>query len=213
VIIEGRRILEQLLHWGIRAEELYITQDSYAIPAETIYHAESNAMQRICDSDSPPQIAGLYPTPKERKPNFRSAFYLDGISDPGNMGTIFRIASAFGVEAVLLSPNCCEIASPKVIRSSLGAVYKVPFRTCTAADLKDMNIMLIGLDMAGKVSLHDFCAPAEPFIIAIGSEAHGLSEELKAVTTQFLRIDMQGDMESLNAAVCAGICAYQLCRK
>jgi TrmH family RNA methyltransferase len=169
-------------------------------------------MQRICDSDSPPQIAGLYSIPNETISEFRSAFYLDGISDPGNMGTIFRIAAAFGIECILISPSCCEVASPKVIRSSLGAVYKVPFRTCAATELKAMDTKVIALDMAGKQFLHDYSPDDKPFVMAIGSEAHGLSQDVTAIATLSLRIEMQGDMESLNAAVCAGICAYQISR-
>lgn len=212
MMVEGRRIIEQLLSWGISAEELYITEDSYALPAKSIYLANSGAMRRICDSDSPPQIAGLYPSPKETFVKFKSAFYLDGISDPGNLGTIFRIAAAFGIECLLLSPSCCEVASPKVIRSSLGAVYRVPFRTCTVLELKELGTPVLALDMAGKQSLHDYSPDDKPFIMAIGSEAHGLSQDVKAIAALFLRIDMPGDMESLNAAVCAGICAYQISR-
>lgn len=212
VVIEGRRIIEQLLNWGIRAEELYISEYSFALPAKSVYLANSVAMQRICDSDSPPQIAGLYSIPEETYAKFKSAFYLDGISDPGNLGTIFRIASAFGIESLLLSPGCCEVASPKVIRSSLGAVYKVPFRTCTATELKAMETKVIALDMAGKQSLRDYSPDDTPYVMAIGSEAHGLSQDVTAIATLSLRIDMPGDMESLNAAVCAGICAYQISR-
>ncbi|PKN73345.1 MAG: rRNA methylase [Candidatus Cloacimonetes bacterium HGW-Cloacimonetes-3] len=213
VVVEGRRTLQQLADWGIVPEELYLAQGEPALPAKAIYDVTPEIMNRICDSESPPAIAGLYPLPEERSVSFRSAFYLDGISDPGNMGTIFRIAAAFGVDSVLLSTGCCELGSPKVIRASLGAVYKVPFRVCTPSELKALGATVITLDMAGSFALQDYKVPPSAYIMALGGEAHGLSSAIKTMADVSLRIDMPGEMESLNAAVCAGICAFQLCRK
>lgn len=213
VVVEGRRVLQQLADWGVTPEELYLAEGEASIPAKAIYQVSPQVMHRICDSETPPAIAGMFPLPQERSVAFRSAFYLDGISDPGNMGTIFRIAAAFGMDCVLLRPGCCELGSPKVIRSSLGAVYKVPFRVCQAEELKALGATIMALDMAGSIALQDYTIPKSPFIIALGGEAHGLTSAIRTLADTNLRIDMPGEMESLNAAVCAGICAYQLCRK
>jgi len=213
VIVEGYRTLSQLAGWGIIAEELYLVEGQKAITAKAVYHVSHDTMNRICDSDSPPSIAGLFELPKERTLKFNSAFYLDGISDPGNMGTMFRIAAAFGIDCLLLSPQSCEISSPKVIRASLGAVYKVPFYICDYATLKALGHKIIVLDMEGSIALQDYTDKPSPYIIALGSEAHGLSGEIREMAETSLRIDMSGDMESLNVAVCAGICAFQLSKK
>ncbi len=213
VVVEGSRLLNQLAEWGIYALELYLREDASAIRANKTFRVGEEAMQRICDSDSPPAVAGLFPIPKEREREFRFAFYLDGISDPGNMGTIFRIAAAFGVDCLLLSPSCCEVSSPKVIRASLGAVYKVPFRECKLEELKEAGSKVMILDMEGSVSLGDLSLTPEPLVIVVGGEAHGVSVEAKTMADLSIRIEMPGQMESLNAAVCAGICAYELCKK
>jgi TrmH family RNA methyltransferase len=212
VVVEGRRTLQQLADWGIEAQELYLTEGEKPLPAKAVFTVSPEVMNRICDSETPPAIAGLLSLPQERRVTFRSAFYLDGISDPGNMGTIFRIAAAFGVDCILLSPGCCELSSHKVIRASLGAVYKVPFQICPAAELQALRATIITLDMDGSIALHDYKVPPSAYIMALGGEAHGLTAELRALSDISLRIDMAGEMESLNAAVCAGICAYQLGR-
>ncbi|MCK9309200.1 MAG: RNA methyltransferase [Candidatus Cloacimonetes bacterium] len=213
VIVEGFRTLSQLADWGLIAEELYLVEGQQSIPAKVVYQVTHDTMNRICDSDSPPSIAGLFELPKERVTKLKTAFYLDGISDPGNMGTIFRIAAAFGIDALLISPQSCEISSPKVIRASLGAVYKVPFYICDYTSLKALGLKILVLDMHGSVALQDFAPQGEAYILALGSEAHGLSGEIKEMAETSLRIDMHGDMESLNVAVCAGICAFQLSKK
>jgi TrmH family RNA methyltransferase len=210
VIIEGRRSLEQLAQWGVYAEELYVVAPEAALKATTVFAASKEALWRICDSEHPAAIAGLFPLPESREIDFRLAFYLDGISDPGNLDTIFRIAAAFNINCIILSPQCCEVSSPKVIRASLGAVYHVPFRVSTPEELKGEGAEIVFLDMNGRTKLQDFVPGEKPTIVAFGSEAHGLSPELKAIAGNSLQIEMKGEMESLNAAICAGIVAYQM---
>ena len=210
VIVECRRTLEQLASWGILAQELYLGEDALPLPAYKTYSISSQALERICDSEHPAGLAGLFPLPQPREMDFSSAFYLDSIGDPGNMGTIFRIAAAFGIQCLLLSPECCEVSSPKVIRASLGAVYKVPYQICPLDKLKSTSAKLIALDMAGSTELKDFCWRDTRFIIVLGSEAHGINPEIRALADSAVRIGMPGEMESLNVAVCAGIAAYQI---
>lgn len=213
VVIEGRRLLKQLAEWGIYAHELYLGDGEAEIEAQKVYHVNAETLERICESDSPPSIAGLFPLPLERRKAFKLAFYLDGISDPGNMGTIFRIASAFGLECLLLSPSCCEVSSPKVIRASMGAVYKVPFWEAELKQVKEGGVKVVILDMEGSKPLQDYVVTDCPTVIVIGGEAHGIRQENRVLADSSIRIEMSGEMESLNAAVCAGICAYGLASK
>jgi len=210
VVVECRRSLEQLAAWGVIPLELYLAGDSKPITAKTIYSVNEQVLSRICDSEHPAKIAGLFALPQPQEVDFRLAFYLDGISDPGNMGTIFRIAAAFNVSCILVSPACCEISSPKVIRASLGAVYKVPFQICPIPKLQSLKAKLIVLDMAGSKELKECSIKDNPHIIVLGNEAHGVSPEILALADSVVRIQMSGEMESLNVAVTAGIAAYQL---
>lgn len=210
VVVEGLRVLRQLISWGIKPLELYSTEETTDLGIEPAYLLGKTAMQRICDSEAPPSVAGLFSLPAQRKVIFSKAFYLEGISDPGNMGTIFRSAAAFGIDCLILSPQCCEISSPKVIRASLGAVFKVPYFVCPVADLPHLKADIFTLDMNGSVKLAKFTPPAKPYILGLGSEAHGLSEELKGFANGVISIPMRGEMESLNAAITFAIAAYAI---
>lgn len=213
VIVEGRRTLEQLLSWGIKPKELYVTDEEPTVWSEIIYQTNQQSMQRICDSENPPSIAGLFPLPKAQKIAFQKAFYLDDISDPGNLGTIFRIAAAFNIDCLILSPYTCEISSPKVIRASLGAVYKVPFYYCPAENLPELQAHIFALDAKGKLPIKDFQPPSESYLVALGNEAKGLSSSLLKSAKEVLCIPMPGEMESLNVSVSAAILAYALSDK
>ena len=209
VLVEGQRTLTQLAQWGIKPQELYLVDASAALAEKNSYLLSPQAMQRICSSETAAGIAALYPLPKPVHQEFETAFYLEDLSDPGNLGTIFRTAAALNLEYLILSPGCCEISSPKVIRASLGAVYKVPFRYATAGELLRLPAKIYRLDMDGETEISAFKASGKT-VIAIGNEAHGISPLLKENCPHSLRIGMVGQMESLNAAVCFAIAAYML---
>ncbi|MDD2332295.1 MAG: RNA methyltransferase, partial [Candidatus Cloacimonetes bacterium] len=140
--------------------------------------------------------------------------YLDGISDPGNMGTIFRSVAAFGIEAVFLSPACCEVFSPKVIRSSLGSVFWVKHERIEDERLFSDKHDLISIIQDGAILLQDYEASSTtPSIYIIGSEANGIRQELLTRSQTNLRLQMMGRMESLNASVTAGIVCWWLSLK
>lgn len=210
MVLEGKRLMKQLASWGIMPLELYLREEETELKASKTYIVSSQDMERICSSEHPPELAGLYPLPEARTAEYQLAFYLENIADPGNLGTIFRIASAFGIDCLLLSPHCCEVSSPKVIRASLGAVYRVPFAIGELNELLVPGTKLAALVMDGSVALQEYKLSSAPTVFALGSEAHGLSPETLAKATETIRITMRGGMESLNAAVCAGIVAYQL---
>lgn len=224
VIIEGENLIEQLISNEIYPAELYLQEERELSPLlqskdlsiSKVFTLSSKDLKRLCDTPAPQGIAALYPVPEPKdisQISFRRAFYLDGISDPGNMGTIFRIAAAFGFDAVLLSPECVETASPKVIRASLGSLFWIPFARLKPSELKQIPARKYALEMEANLSLQAYEPSSEPEIFIIGSEAHGLDSATKALADQTLRIDMARGMESLNAAMAAGIVAYVVYEK
>ncbi|MDR0915043.1 MAG: RNA methyltransferase [Oscillospiraceae bacterium] len=139
---------------------------------------------------------------------------LDSIADPSNMGTIFRSANAFGASGVVLSGNCCDVYSPKVLRGSMGAVLRLPF--CTVEDTTQFltNFNTCGESYAAVLNAEaqslNNCSFNKTSLIAIGNEANGLSESVIANCTHSVYIPMGGNCESLNAAVAASIFLYVL---
>lgn len=214
VVVDGRRVLEQMASEGIMPIEIY-TISGEAVPASLLgcpaFTVDEQAMRRICDSEHPQSIAGLFDLPKPREVSVHRALYLDGISDPGNMGTIFRLASAFAWDSVLLSSDCVELGSPKVIRASLGSVYTVPWQVMDYAQLKASGWLVISTDMRQGTALDAWQVPQQSgWVMVIGSEAHGVSKQVQSLTSEYIHIRMAGAMESLNASVAAGIISHHV---
>jgi len=212
VVVEGLRALAQLKEYGVKPLEQYVTSGAKPLwEGIPVFELQERELAQLCASEQPQGLAALYPLPVARRVDFRRAFYLDGISDPGNLGTIFRVAASFGVDALLLSPDCVEVSSPKVIRASLGSVFRVPFCTMEEKELAGLGARLVLTSAQQGSSLRDFSAPAgEKLLVILGSEARGISASLTAQADSFLRIEMCAGMESLNVAVAAGIIAWHL---
>ncbi|MGC9361666.1 MAG: TrmH family RNA methyltransferase [Candidatus Syntrophosphaera sp.] len=213
VVVEGIRAISQIKEYGIIPLEQYCLEGAgSAIWADVpAYALKDQDMGRICSSEHPQTLAALFPVPGPRKVEFRRAFYLDGIGDPGNLGAIFRLAAAFGIDCLYLSPQCVEVSSPKVIRASLGSVYHVSFEVLPHSKIKDTGAGIFIADSHKGLSIGEFHpTPYEKVIVAFGSEAHGISEGLSSLTPEKLHIQTSGHIESLNVSIAAGIIAHHL---
>ena len=137
------------------------------------------------------------------KKNNCTIIALDEITDPGNLGTIIRICDWFGVDAILIGKNSCELYNPKVIRSSVGSILHLPIfeKVNLEIELKKIkNFQIIGADLKSKISIEKFKFK-EKVCIIIGSEARGISNQLKKIIPENFIIPKFGKAESLNAAV------------
>ena len=142
---------------------------------------------------------------------------LENLQDPGNLGTMMRTAEGAGVTGVLLSRGCVDIYNPKTIRSTMGSIYRVPF-LYTDNLLEDMDklheqgITTYAAHLKGK-GCYDEESYRSPTAFLIGNEGNGLSDELSEKAKQYIKIPMQGQLESLNAAVAAAILMYEASRQ
>jgi len=134
---------------------------------------------------------------------------LDEVSDPANVGAIIRTAAACGVEDVYLLGTCADAYSPKSIRASSGGIFRVRTHVIGYSDVeKVINQPIYAADMGGT-NVYDFKAEKEHCLV-IGNEGNGISEFIKKKADSFVSIPMENGMESLNAAVSAGILIYLL---
>lgn len=142
---------------------------------------------------------------------------LEDIQDPGNLGTIFRTAEAAGADGILMSGRTVDIYNPKSIRSTMGSVYRVPF--LYEADLSSIikrlreegvSVYAAHLRGADYDAGHDY---RKSTAFLIGNEAKGLREETAACADALIRIPMEGQVESLNAAVAASVLLYEAHRQ
>ncbi len=142
------------------------------------------------------------------------SLYLDGIRDPGNMGTIIRIADWFGLKYIFCSPDCVDVYMPKVVQSAMGAIFRVPVLQRPLADLvtQHPDLPIYGTVLDGQdvfqVTLPDAA------MIVVGNEGRGISEEALALIPNKIRIPAAagGGAESLNAAVATGIFCALFCQ-
>lgn len=142
---------------------------------------------------------------------------LEDIQDPGNLGTIFRTAEAAGADGVLMSGRTADIYNPKSIRSTMGSIYRVPFLYETDLSsiikrLREEGVSVYAAHLRGGDydAGHDY---RKSTAFLIGNEAKGLREETAACTDALIRIPMEGQVESLNAAVAASVLLYEAHRQ
>ncbi len=142
---------------------------------------------------------------------------LECVQDPGNMGTILRSAEAAGADAVLCDRGCADIYSPKVVRSTMGAIFRLPVlqlnELCSAVDelcLRGYSVLAAHLSGTRDYDREDLCTDT---LILIGNESKGLTAELSSHASALVRIPMEGSTESLNAATAAAVMLFEAARQ
>ena len=187
------------------------------------YDAEevsADLMDRVSDTKTSQGIllAAPYPEVPLRK-KVDPVIVLDGIRDPGNIGTILRTAAAMDIGAILLTPGTTDPFSPKVMRSAMGAQFHLPIRYMSAQDIqkfcKGTNGIELSILLTDSNSLKT-CWEADlskPICIVIGSEAEGVSTNCCEISDESISIPMGSLMESFNAAVAASILMYEIKRQ
>lgn len=142
---------------------------------------------------------------------------LDNLQDPGNMGTILRAGEAAGVTGVVMSRDCVDIYNPKVIRSTMGSVYRMPFIYVddlpkVVEDLQKAGIHTYAAHLKGQHSYEeeDYCRGTA---FLIGNEGNGLRDETANAAEIFVKIPMCGEVESLNAAVASSVLMFEAARQ
>jgi TrmH family RNA methyltransferase len=142
---------------------------------------------------------------------------LESIQDPGNLGTMLRTGEGAGITGVIMNQTTVDLFNPKTIRSTMGSIYRVPFYvsdnlTETVASLKKRNIGIYAAHLKGICSYEEpDYTRASAFLI--GNEGNGLSDELAGLADTYIRIPMEGRVESLNAAISAALLMYETNRQ
>ena len=171
-------------------------------------------IQYVSDTTTPQGMLAVVEKPKSQWPKDDAAILLcaDQIQDAGNLGTLFRSAEAFGAGGVLLTEGSCDVFNPKVVRSTMGALFRLPFQdkmpwTAHMEWLKANGFYSVALTSHPGVSLLETALPAK-VALWVGSEGAGLSEELMAACDARVGIPMTGKTESLNAGVAGSLALF-----
>ena len=169
-------------------------------------------LQSISTLDNPSPVIALLEMPREMaqwQPIAGLALYLDGIRDPGNLGTIIRVADWFGLNAVFLAPDCVDVYNPKTIQASMGSFLRVRFPVASIAQIHAFQpeLAILGTSIDSGVDALRFAWPTDGLLV-IGSESHGVRREAANLISTWLNIPRgatAAGAESLNAAVATGI--------
>lgn len=226
-VIEGRKMFEEICEDKSRLIKAYFSE-SYAkenypdglpeLPCEVV---ADHVFEAVAQTVTPQGVLAIVKMPEysleQMTEQAGTLLLLEDLRDPGNLGTILRTAEAAGVSGVILSRESVDVYNPKVIRSTMGAVYRVPF--CYVEDfhgalcfLKSQNVRLMAAHLKGKKNF-DQADYSGKVGILIGNEANGLTEETSDLAEEKVRIPMAGSVESLNAAVAAALLMYEAYRR
>lgn len=219
-LVEGRKMTEEALASAFPVEAVLVDADragEFSLPTSVpVYTMPAHVLSAVCDTKTPQGIAAVVRM-AEVPLSGKRLVAMDGVQDPGNVGTIVRTADAAGFDGVLLSAQCADVFSPKVLRATMGSIFRMGIRV--TEDLPGLLRQMVAQGASVLSSQLDGTAfyqmgqVVPPFVLVIGSEGNGVTEEVKAVATHRVKLPMRGGAESLNAAVAAGIMMYELTRE
>lgn len=214
VVVEGERTIADLPAY-VRVESVYILKEKedkfsrfFGLCGDVNICTE-NVMRAISSAVTPPGVLAVVQLPLQREQGDR-LIVLDGITDPGNMGTVIRTAAALGGWDVLCV-DCCSATSPKAVRAGMGGIFRVNVKEISGeeAEKYTRGYKIFALDMHGEnvynIKKDEFTGR---FAVAAGGEAFGLSDGLRKRADKIISLPMPGDMESLNAAVSLAVTLY-----
>jgi RNA methyltransferase, TrmH family len=177
-----------------------------------VFEVSATVMRALSDTESPQGIAAVFHLPRVTPPSkLRLVLILDGMRDPGNLGTMLRTAWAANVDAVYLAPETVDAFNPKVVRAAMGAHFHVPLLSASWDEIRDRleSIPRIYLSDAQGEIPYTRADWSPPCALIVGGEARGAGEQARQIATATISIPMPGKAESLNAAVAAGVLLFE----
>ena len=218
-LVEGTKMVDEALKSDFPVDAILLRQDyepSFSIPGNIpVYYLADHVFQSVCSTKTPQGIAAVLKIHTLRSPGCR-ILALDGLQDPGNVGTVIRTADAAGFDGILVSPDCADVFSPKVLRASMGSIFHIGLEFPDSMprrleEYRDSGFAVISSQLDGD-SFFSREPITQPLILILGNEGNGVSSEVRKIATHRFRLPMRGEAESLNVAVAAGIMMYDLTR-
>ena len=236
ITCEGKKLCTEMLMENLPICTVFFTDEAYnkekvlihelAKQADEIYLVSSSVMEKISATKTPQGIFAICkPSKKMQENSTLQAIKTEGrylclqkIADPGNMGTMIRTAAALGLDGLIITRDCTDVYGEKVVRSAMGSVFKIPIITVDdmaqcVVYLKECRIHVFAAALREDSVLPTEIGKAQGGIaVMIGNEANGLTDEVIALADKTVMIPMQNEVESLNAAVAATICMWEMTR-
>jgi TrmH family RNA methyltransferase len=236
-LAEGIRVLEESVRHRVKAETILVCEDRLSDRGRTVVgrmaklggevrNVSARQLDTLSDAETSQGVAAVFVRPTSALGQLgagrsRNVLICDGISDPGNLGTLFRSALAFGFATVVVCGESADSYSPKAVRASAGAVFGLTIAVAEAEEtikwISDHQVMLLAADVSGKPLSAIAARTRQSAVVclAVGSEARGVSPAIKKESALTVSITHEPTVESLNAAVAGSILMkgmYDLCQ-
>lgn len=219
-LVEGQKLVEELLRSGWKVQHLFATAetaDRMALPSPLI--VAEHELQRTGTLESGIGVLAVAEKPvQEGTPSIgpeELVLALDGVNDPGNLGTVIRIADWFGIRQVWCSEGSVDVYNPKTVRSSMGGIFRVAVRYCDLAhelgDQERAGTSIYMATMDGRPVFEETLG--RKALLVLGSESHGLSTDVLRVPHRSISVPRGGQAESLNVAMAASALCMEFARQ
>jgi TrmH family RNA methyltransferase len=208
-VVEGRKGVEEGLKSSHVLHSVFTTDADWACPHAQAIVVNNREMEQMSGLNTPSSHLAVFEQ-RDFIPDWqivKSVLVLDGIADPGNMGTIIRTAEWFGIDCIVCTPDCVELFNPKVVQATMGSVFRMGVAMLTEdqirQDLEANEFYVIAADLQGtNIYTFDF---KQKLAIVIGSESQGVRPAMRSLVNEFVTIPGKGPAESLNASVAAAV--------
>ena len=213
-LVEEEHLLQEA-HQAKCLQTLIVREDVEPLfeDVNVVYVTEA-VMNKLSLNVSSVKMMGICTMPEHDAVDVSRIVMLDGVQDPGNVGTIIRTALSFGFEQVICSNDCADLFNEKTIRSSQGAIFHIPY---VRGDLKDIIIqlkkegfMVVGTDLSNSVPLKELKQQGK-MVIVLGNEGQGMRKDVSSLCDINVKIEMK-TFDSLNVAIAGGILMYTCAR-
>lgn len=223
--IEGVKMLWEAVNSGVAVKYVFATQRVCeanadlleSADAEKIYVVNDAVMTKLSEWKTPQGLVAVVKKQEHDLDELLSrerlfALVLDGVSDPGNIGTIVRTSEAAGVDCIIATEGTADCFQPKALRASMGSVFRIPVlenseKCGIIYKLKQNGVSIVSTSLQGQDALGSEVG-ADKLALVFGNEGAGISSEFEQAADTLLRLPMKGKVESLNVAVSAGILMY-----
>ena len=214
-LVEGEHLVEEAYKSGVLDKVIVLDGEDYSY--DNIVYVSYEVMKAISSLDTPNKIMGVCKKKENIEIVGKKFLLLDGIQDPGNLGTIVRSAVAFNIDTIILSDDTVDLYNPKVLRSTQGMIFHTNIFSYDIVAfiniLKSMGITVYGTDVNNGMDARELSdLDKTSFALVMGNEGNGVRKEVKELCDKNLYINMNENVESLNVGVATSILLYELGR-
>ena len=229
LVIEGLRLVEDALAAGVNFLSIFYSPYLYtrpggeellkkltSRPGVECNYLTDELLQEVADTESPQGLLAIIEWPRLKIDNHKRLLLIDGLKDPGNLGTVIRTAAAVGCGGILLMKGTVDPYNPKVVRATMGAIFRIPLLffpgTAEALDwVQERKLRLVVAERGGTTFYQ--LSLTRDLVLVIGSEAEGVSKALIEAAEAVATVPLSPGVESLNASIASGIILYEVYRQ